>query len=90
MSWLGGLASASFYVPFRKVRGWSWETYWLAAGIVSWIVAPWLLAGLLTNNLLGVLQATPGPIILWTYAFGVLWGIGVLAFGMALRYLGMS
>src|ERR1019366_10259221 len=24
LSWLGGLASASFYVPFQKVRGWSW------------------------------------------------------------------
>jgi L-rhamnose-H+ transport protein len=27
LCWLGGVASASFYVPFRKVRGWSWETF---------------------------------------------------------------
>jgi hypothetical protein len=25
--WLGGLASGSFYVPYRFVRQWSWETY---------------------------------------------------------------
>lgn len=90
LSWLGGLASASFYVPFRKVRGWSWETYWLVAGVVSWIIAPWLLAGLLTNNLLGVLQATPASTIFWTYFFGVLWGVGSLTFGLTIRYLGMS
>jgi L-rhamnose-H+ transport protein len=90
LSWLGGLASASFYVPFRKVRGWSWETYWLAAGVVSWIVAPWLLAGLLTNNLFGVLHGVPASTIFWTFSFGVLWGVGGLTFGLALRYLGMS
>jgi L-rhamnose-H+ transport protein len=84
------LASASFYVPFRKVRGWSWETYWLAAGIVSWIVAPWLLAWLLTNNLLAVLHAAPASTIFWTYVFGVLWGVGGLTFGLTMRYLGMS
>ena len=54
LHWLGGLASASFYVPYRQVRGWSWETYWLTGGIVSWIVAPWVMAGLLTRDLLPV------------------------------------
>ncbi len=41
--WLGGLASGSFYVPYRFVRQWSWETYWLTGGFFSWIIAPWLL-----------------------------------------------
>jgi L-rhamnose-H+ transport protein len=36
--WLGGLASGSFYVPYRAVKHWSWETYWLAGGVVSWII----------------------------------------------------
>ncbi len=37
LSWLDGLAAASIYVPFGKVRRWSWETYWLAVGVVSGI-----------------------------------------------------
>ncbi len=41
--WLGGLASGSFYVPYRGVKRWSWETYWLAGGVFSWIIAPWTL-----------------------------------------------
>ena len=29
--WLGGFASGSFYVPYRGVKLWAWETYWLAS-----------------------------------------------------------
>jgi len=90
LCWLGGVASASFYVPFRKVRGWSWETFWLVGGVMSWIVAPWFFAGLLTHDLLGVLHGVPHSVLLWTYFFGVLWGIGGLTFGLGVRYLGMS
>lgn len=88
--WLGGLASASFYVPFRRVRGWSWETYWLTGGVASWIVAPWLIAGLLTHDLILVLQDAPKSALFWSYFFGVLWGLGGLTFGLTMRYLGLS
>jgi L-rhamnose-H+ transport protein len=90
LHWLGGLASASFYVPYRQVRGWSWETYWLVGGMVSWIVMPWVLAGTLTNNLLSVFRGAPTSCIAWTYIFGVLWGFGGLTFGLTMRYLGLS
>lgn len=90
LHWLGGLASASFYVPYRQVRGWSWETYWLAGGIVSWIVMPWLLAGVLTRDLLIVLHAAPVSALVWSFVFGILWGLGGLTFGLTMRYLGLS
>ena len=47
--WLGGLASASFYVPYRGVKSWAWETYWLVGGFFSWIIAPWILALTMTH-----------------------------------------
>jgi len=90
LHWLGGLASASFYVPYRGVKVWAWETYWLVGGVFSWIVAPWLLALVITTNLSGVLHQAPVSSLLWTYFFGVLWGIGGLTFGLTMRYLGMS
>ena len=88
--WLGGLASASFYVPYRGVRRWSWETYWLVGGFFSWIIAPWILALLLTRDLLGVLSQTPTHTIFWAVFFGLLWGVGGLTFGLTMRYLGLS
>jgi len=88
--WLGGLASGSFYVPYRSVKNWSWETYWLVGGIFSWIVAPWTIALLLTRDLLGVLGAASGHTLFWCFFFGLLWGIGGLTFGLTMRYLGLS
>jgi L-rhamnose-H+ transport protein len=88
--WLGGLASASFYVPYRGVRRWSWETYWLVGGFFSWIIAPWILAVALTRDLFQVLSETPGLTIFWVILFGLLWGVGGLTFGLTMRYLGLS
>ena len=88
--WLGGLASASFYVPYRGVRRWSWETYWLVGGFFSWIIAPWILALVMTRNLFQVLSETPATTILWAIFFGLLWGVGGLTFGLTMRYLGLS
>jgi L-rhamnose-H+ transport protein len=88
--WLGGLASGSFYVPFRRVKIWAWETYWLVGGFFSWIIVPWILAMWITNDLVRVLQEAPGQSLVWAYAFGVLWGLGGLTFGLTMRYLGMS
>jgi L-rhamnose-H+ transport protein len=88
--WLGGLASASFYVPYRGVKSWAWETYWLVGGFFSWIIVPWFLAFIMTRDLIHVLQQAPGSSLFWSYLFGVLWGLGGLTFGLTMRYLGMS
>ena len=88
--WLGGLASGSFYVPYRGVKHWAWETYWLVGGIFSWIIAPWVIALLLTNSLFSVLAQTPGKNLFWAFFFGLLWGVGGLTFGLTMRYLGLS
>src|SRR3954464_5948392 len=88
--WLGGLASGSFYVPYRGVKRWSWETFWLAGGFFSWIIAPWILAFVMTKDLLPVLHEAPATALFWSFFFGLLWGIGGLTFGLTMRYLGLS
>ncbi|MHB0957751.1 MAG: L-rhamnose/proton symporter RhaT [Pirellulaceae bacterium] len=88
--WLGGLASGSFYVPYKGVRKWAWEVYWLVGGFFSWIVCPWVLATWMTSDLLGVLGQQSATTLWWTYFFGAMWGFGGLTFGLTMRYLGMS
>ena len=88
--WLGGLASGSFYVPYKGVKRWAWETYWLAGGFFSWIIAPWIIAGFLTKDLLVVLHEAPASALFWAFFFGLLWGVGGLTFGLTMRYLGLS
>src|ERR1035437_8275832 len=88
--WLGGLASGSFYVPYKGVKKWAWEVYWLVGGFFSWIICPFLLATLLTNDVCGVLKQQSATTLWWTYFFGAMWGFGGLTFGLTMRYLGMS
>src|SRR5512140_1438913 len=88
--WLGGLASGSFYVPYRMVKKWAWEVYWLVGGFFSWIIAPWILASVNTNDLLAVLREAPASALGWAYFWGAMWGLGGLTFGLTMRYLGMS
>ena len=88
--WLGGLSSASFYVPYKRIRRWSWEIFWITGGVFSWLVAPWLFASLQTEDLLGVLGAAPGETIFWCWFWGAMWGFGGLTFGLTMRYLGLS
>lgn len=88
--WLGGLASASFYIPYRGVKKWSWETYWLVGGVFSWIIAPWTLAWLLVPDLMAILKQASGTTLFWAYFFGAMWGLGGLTFGLTMRYLGIA
>ncbi len=88
--WMGGLASASFYVPYRGIRRWSWEVFWLVGGIFSWVFAPWIMASIQTNDLFGVMGQIPGNIVGLCILFGILWGFGGLTYGLTMRYLGLS
>lgn len=94
--WLGGLASGSFYVPYKGVKKWAWEVYWLVGGIFSWIVCPVFFAWLITKDhnafavLAGIWQKEGIAPFVWPYIFGMMWGCGGLTFGLTMRYLGMS
>jgi len=87
---IGGLAAASFYLPYKLVKKWSWEAYWLVGGFFSWIVAPWLLAIVITPQAPEILLSVPLRTLALTWFFGVLWGVGGLTFGLTMRYLGIA
>jgi L-rhamnose-H+ transport protein len=88
--WLGGLASGSFYVPFKAVRKWSWEVYWLLGGVFSWVIAPWVLGSILVPHITQILSQQPFSVLAWTFFWGLLWGAGGLTYGLTMRYLGLS
>ena len=86
----GGVSAGSCYVPLKKVQGWAWESLWTVQGLVAWLLLPLLLALLATPHLWQVLGAVPVSTLFYTYGFGFLWGIGGLAWGIAVRYIGIS
>ena len=88
--WIGGFAAGSFYIPYKGVKKWSWETYWLVGGVFSWIIAPWFFATLLVPEVMTNLRAAGSHTLLPVYVFGALWGLGGLTFGLTMRYLGIA
>ena len=90
LHFLGGVAAGSFYVPFCKVKKWSWESYWLVMCFVAYLVAPCIVAWLTVPDLFEVFAESDLKRVLLVYGFGALWGVGGLTFGLTLRYLGVS
>ncbi len=88
--WIGGFASATNFIPFRRIRRWSWEIYWIVQGVAAWLIAPMVVAGLLVPHLFDVLRNAPPRAMGLTILFGILWGVGGLTFGLSVRYLGIA
>lgn len=87
---IGGFASGSFYIPYKKVRNWHWESYWIVGGLFSWLIVPPVAAYLTIPNFGSIIGSTNGSILAFTYFFGLLWGIGGLTYGLGVRYLGVA
>lgn len=89
---IGSICAASFYVPIKKIKGWSWESYWIVQGVFSWIIMPLLFAWLtVPSGTLGAIVSQAPASSKWMAVFyGALWGVGGLTFGLTMRYLGVA
>jgi len=87
---LGGLAGAVFALPFKRVRGWAYESYWMFYAIFGLVIFPWFLAWLTVPNMIEVLRGAPKVVLARCFLFGAMWGIGGLTWGLMIRYLGIG
>lgn len=87
---LGGFASGSFYIPFKKVKEWNWETFWIVGGLFSWLIVPPVAAFFTIPDFYEIIRNTDAQKLGIIFIFGVLWGIGGLTYGLGVRYLGVS
>lgn len=87
---LGGFSSGSFYLPYKKVKGWQWETFWLIGGVFSWVIVPPLAAFLTIPDFWEIIRNESSSILGFTFLFGALWGIGGFMYGLGVRYLGVA
>ena len=72
---IGSFCQSSSYVPIKKVKEWSWESFWLIQGVFAWLVFP----------LLGALLGIPQGGSLFD-----LWGAGGVDFRTLLDVLGQG
>jgi L-rhamnose-H+ transport protein len=87
---LGGLAGAVFYLPFKRVKQWAWESYWLIYAISGLVVVPWVLAFIVSPKVISLLVQADAKTLALCYLFGAMWGVGGLTWGLMIRYLGVG
>jgi L-rhamnose-H+ transport protein len=87
---VGAFFAATCYTPEKKVRAWSWQTYWLAQASFCWFLLPIVGAALTTPDVLTVLREAPRDAMLSSFLLGAAYGVGGTAFGISIRYIGFS
>lgn len=86
----GAFSSGSFAVPFGKIKGWKWESYWMVFSLGAYIIFPLLACLIFSPDFAAIISATPFKTIVLVFLLGFVYGIGNLSFGLSLRYLGLS
>jgi L-rhamnose-H+ transport protein len=87
---VGAMFAATCYTPQKRVKHWSWQTYWITQASVCWLLLPFVGAYFTIPELVAVLREAPRDAMFKTFALGAAYGIGGTAFGIAIRYIGFS
>jgi L-rhamnose-H+ transport protein len=87
---VGASMAASFYAPIERVKKWSWETTWALAGLFSWVLLPIGVSLVLLPDFHSFYASMGTSLLLRVAAFGAMWGVGNVSYGLTMRYLGMS
>src|ERR1041385_5043717 len=87
---IGAMSAAVCYVPQKKTRGWSWQSFWITQAAFCWFTLPILGAFLTVPGFTSAVHEAGGKVLLRTFLLGALYGVGGTAFGVAIRYVGFS
>ena len=86
----GAFSSGSFAMPFGKIKGWKWESYWLIYSFGAYILFPLIACIIFAPEFINIYKGVSSGILLKVFLLGAVYGIGNLSFGLSLRYLGIS
>ena len=87
---MAGVTNASFTMPMKYARTWSWEDTWLAWTIFALVVLPYTTASVTIPNLPMVYHTATSNIILEVCGFGAGWGVAQVFFGLAVDMIGIT
>jgi len=87
---VGATFAATCYTPEKRVKGWSWQTYWITQASFCWFLLPILGAWLTIPELGKVLHEAPRHAMWSSFLLGAAYGVGGTAFGISIRHIGFS
>lgn len=87
----GAFSAGSFAVPFGRIQGWQWESYWMVYSIGAYIIMPLLACLVFTPDFRTIIGATPRETLVLVFILGAVYGVGncrcvTLAFRWVTRF----
>ncbi len=87
---IGGASAACCYLPFEKVKKWSYESFWIVQAMFAWLIVPIIIGFITVPDLWHIYQTAPLQSIIVPIILGALYGFGGMAFGFCIREIGYS
>jgi L-rhamnose-H+ transport protein len=87
---VAGVMNASFTLPMKFTRTWSWENTWLVWSVFALVLLPPIVTGLTVPDLDNVYRDAGMRPILLAATFGLGWGIAQVFFGLAVESIGIA
>lgn len=87
---VGGISAASCYMPFEKIKNWSWGAFWIVQSLFAWLIMPLVIGYFTVPQLFTVLKEAPSSAFWAAFILGATYGFGGLSFGYAIRNIGYS
>ena len=84
------IINAVYTLPMRANRKWAWENSWFAFSILGVVVVPSLIAMATVPGLWSIYTAIPAVTLAKMAFFGLLWGICLVLFGLAIPMVGLA
>jgi L-rhamnose-H+ transport protein len=85
-----GVCTGSFGLPMKLNKRWMWENTWGVYAIWVLLIVPWAIAFLTVPNLFQSYCRVGAKVLFLILLFGSCWGVGQIAFGKGLDYLGIG
>ena len=82
--------NGSFFLPPKYMRGWEWENMWTVFATISQFLLPWLVAWIAIPHLGQVLHDSPWSFFLPGIIAGVVWGLGMITYGLGVAMIGIA
>ncbi|MEA3460419.1 MAG: L-rhamnose/proton symporter RhaT [Bacteroidota bacterium] len=86
----GGVSASTCYVPYTRVKQWTWETYWLVFSVFAWLITPFIVGFITVPDLIEVLRESPANVKWNAFLLGAVYGFGGMSFGFAIKHIGYS
>lgn len=87
---VAGLVGSALFVPMKFIRQWKWENTWLAYSAQAYFLFPWIAALITVPSLFTLYTTASASDLALALLFGLLWGTGVVLYGLAVDVVGLS